>query len=231
MAALVAAPAGSTGAGSTGAGSTGDNGTEEPSGPLRRCVVTRRVLPKERLVRFVLGPDGILVADLEGRLPGRGIWLQARRDVVETACAKGSFAEVAHAPVKVPDGLADRIELQLRRRCLDLIGLARRAGQLAAGFERAGAWLREGRAGVIVAAIDGAEGGRGRLASLGRDVPLVELFSAAELGAALGRDHAVHVVLGRGALARRLVVEGLRLCGFASSGKVVLPPEDPAGAE
>ncbi|HVY17855.1 MAG TPA: hypothetical protein VHB27_21730, partial [Rhodopila sp.] len=31
---------------------------EEPeSGPLRRCIVTRALLPKERMIRFVLGPD------------------------------------------------------------------------------------------------------------------------------------------------------------------------------
>ncbi|HYB08128.1 MAG TPA: RNA-binding protein [Alphaproteobacteria bacterium] len=221
MAALVA----------TSAGRTGERKGEEASRPLRRCVVTRRVLPKERLIRFALDPEGNVVADLEGQLPGRGIWLQASRDVVETACAKGSFAKAARAPVKVPEGLADRIEGRLRRRCLDLIGLARRAGQLAAGFERAGAWLRQGRAGALVAAIDGAEGGRGKLANLGRDVAQIELFSAAELGAALGRDHAVHIVLSRGTLARRLVFESLRLLGFASSGKVTLPPEDHAGTE
>ena len=202
----------------------------EPTGPLRRCIVTRRVLPKERLIRFVPDPHGNIVVDLEGRLPGRGIWLQARRDVVETACAKGSFAKAAHASVRVPEGLADRIELLVRRRCLDLIGLARRAGQLAAGFEQASAWLREGRAGALVAAIDGAGGGRGKMAAMGRDLPLIELFLAAELGAAIGRDNAVHVALGRGALARRLVVESLRLAGFMSAGGVTLPLGDDAGS-
>jgi len=209
---------------------TGDS-VEEPMGPLRRCIVTRRVLPKERLIRFVLDPHGIIVADLEGRLPGRGIWLQARRDVVEKACAKGGFDKAAHASVNVPEGLADKIELLLRRRCLDLIGLARRAGQLAAGFEQVSAWLREGRAAVLVAAVDGAGGGRGKLAALGRDLPLVELFSAAEIGAALGRDNAVHVALGRGALARRLIAESMRLAGFVSTGGITLPPEDDAGNE
>lgn len=205
-----------------------DDTETEARGPLRRCAVSRQTLPKERLVRFAIDPAGNLVFDLEGRLPGRGIWLQARRDVVETACAKGSFAKAARAAVNVPARLADRIEAGLRRRCLDVIGLARRAGQVAAGFEQASGWLRDGRAALVLAATDGAEGGRGKMAALGRGLPLIELFSAAELGAALGRDHAVHVVLARGGLAKRLVVESLRLAGFASTGKVTLPPEDTA---
>ena len=48
---------------------------EAERGPLRRCIVTRESLPKERMIRFVLGPDRELVPDLAGKLPGRGMWL------------------------------------------------------------------------------------------------------------------------------------------------------------
>jgi uncharacterized protein len=205
------------------AGPQAATGEDERAGPLRRCIVTRRILPKERLLRFVVGSDGVVVPDLEGRLPGRGLWLQARRDIVETACAKGSFAKAARAPVKVPDGLDRQIEVLLKRRCLDLIGLARRAGQVAAGFEQARGWLRDGRAAMLIAASDGADGGRSRLAALARELPLIALFTAAELGAALGRGPAVHVALARGSLARRLILEAQRLAGFAPEGGLTLP--------
>jgi hypothetical protein len=198
----------------------------EPKGPVRRCVVTRSVLPKERLLRFVVAPDGSLAIDLEGDLPGRGIWLQARRDVVDTACAKGSFAKAARRQVQVPDGLADRIAGLLRRRCLDLLGLARRAGQIASGFEQARAMLREGRAGALLAALDGSEGGRGKVAGLGREVTRIELFAAAELAGAIGREHAVHVAVARGAFARRLITEATRLHGVSGTGKIVPPSKD-----
>lgn len=205
------------------AGAPGLEGEDTRAGPLRRCIVTRRIFPKNRLLRFVVDSGGVVVPDLEGRLPGRGLWLQARRDIVETACARGSFAKAARAQVKVPDALAERVEALLRRRCLDLVGLARRAGQAAAGFEQARGWLREGRAAVLIAASDGAGDGRSKLAALGRDLPRIELFTAAELGAALGRERAVHVTLARGSLARRLVAEAQRLAGFCSEGGVTLP--------
>src|SRR3954466_1268888 len=59
---------------------------EEPeTGPLRRCVVTRESRPKAEMLRFVLDPGRNLVADLQGKLPGRGMWLSARADVLERA--------------------------------------------------------------------------------------------------------------------------------------------------
>ena len=157
--------------------------------------------------------------------------MQARRDVVETACAKGSFAKAVRASVKVPDGLADQIEAMLRRRCLGIAGLARRAGQVAAGFDQVRAWLREARAAVLVEAVDGAEGGRAKLGAERRGLPVVVLFTATELGAALGREQAVHAALGKGKLGKRFLVEALRLGGFASTGRVLLPATEGAGSE
>ncbi len=56
---------------------------ESETGPLRRCVLTRQRLPKERMIRFVVGPDRQIVPDLAAKLPGRGIWLSASADVLE----------------------------------------------------------------------------------------------------------------------------------------------------
>src|SRR5271168_2433426 len=82
-------------------------GDEEAAetGPLRRCAVTRARLPKERMIRFVIGPDRAVVPDLAERLPGRGIWLSAARDVLETARLRGAFAKAARGPVTVPPDL------------------------------------------------------------------------------------------------------------------------------
>src|SRR5262245_60547881 len=78
---------------------------EPETGPLRRCVVTRERLPKERLIRFVIAPDRAVVPDLAATLPGRGIWLSASLDVIETARAQGglgrAFARAARGPVIV----------------------------------------------------------------------------------------------------------------------------------
>src|SRR4051812_13786313 len=57
---------------------------EDPArdGPLRRCVATRAVKPKSELLRFVVGPGDVLVPDVAGRLPGRGLWITPARDIM-----------------------------------------------------------------------------------------------------------------------------------------------------
>lgn len=187
---------------------------DQPSGPERRCIATGQVRPKVEMLRFVVSPSGEVVPDLERRLPGRGIWLSPRRDVVNTAVAKRLFAKAARRQVATPDDLADRLEGLLCRRCLDAISLARRAGQAMCGFEKVKAELKAGRAAVLVEARDAAEDGKGKMRALAQAIPVVELFDAVELGAPFGRDQSVHVALAPGGLARRLVEEAAMLAGF-----------------
>ena len=187
---------------------------DQPSGPNRRCIATGQVRPKGELLRFVVSPAGEVVPDVERRLPGRGIWLSARRDVVNLALTKRLFAKAARRAVQVPQDLADRLEGLLCRRCLDAISLARRAGQALCGFEKVKAELKAGRVAVLVEARDAAEDGKSKMRALASGVPVVELFDAAELGAPFGRDQSVHSALTQGGLARRLVEEAGLLAGF-----------------
>jgi predicted RNA-binding protein YlxR (DUF448 family) len=192
---------------------------EPETGPLRRCVVTRERLPKERMIRFVVGPGRALVPDLAATLPGRGIWLSARGDVLETARAKGglgrAFARAARGPVVVPADLPAELEAALTRRIGELLGLARRAGQAVAGFDKAREWLRTGRGRLILQASDGSAAERARfLSGAASSVAVVYPLPAAALGRVFGRDHVVHVAIAPGRLADRLAIETERLGGL-----------------
>jgi predicted RNA-binding protein YlxR (DUF448 family) len=185
-------------------------------GPLRRCIVTRERLAKERMIRFVIGPGRRVVPDLAERLPGRGIWLSAAGDVVQTARLRGAFARAARGPVTVPHDLLEMLQAALVRRIGEGLGLARRAGQAIAGFEKAREWLRDGRAGLVVQAADGSTEERGRFLSAARGTVTVHTpLSAAALGVMFGRDRAVHVVVAPGALADRIGFDCTRLAGLA----------------
>jgi predicted RNA-binding protein YlxR (DUF448 family) len=190
---------------------------------LRRCLVSGEIRPKEELIRFVLGPDGDVVPDLAERLPGRGLWLKARRDIVDAACAKQLFAKAARRPARVPADLGPRVEALLVRRCLDTLGLARRSGQVAVGSEKARAALKAGKAAVLVAAAEAA--GLARMRALAPNLPLVDLFSGTELGVALGREHLAYVVVFPGRLAQGLLREAARLAGFRAAAG----PRSPGG--
>jgi ribosomal protein L7Ae-like RNA K-turn-binding protein len=124
------------------------------------------------------------------------------------------FARTAKTQLRIPPDLQSRIEVLLRGRLMDLLGLARRSGNAIAGFEKGREWLTSGKAALIVQASDGSEVERARFAGRS-DIPVVTALSAAALGKIFGRDHAVHVVIAAGRLARMLEVEAARLAGVA----------------
>jgi predicted RNA-binding protein YlxR (DUF448 family) len=174
-------------------------------------------MAKERMIRFVVAPDRSLVPDLAARLPGRGIWLSARGDVVETARTRGAFAKAARGPVAVPPDLLPVLLAALARRIGEQLGLARRAGQAVAGFAKAREWLQSGRAVLVVQAMDGSVDERARLLG-GWQGPVITPLPAAALGAVFGREQAVHVAVAAGGLAERLAAEAERLDGLRLHG-------------
>jgi uncharacterized protein len=186
---------------------------------VRRCIVTGEVRPKAELIRFVVGPEGKVVPDIAGRLPGRGLWLTARRDIIETAVAKRLFARAARAQDGVDEGLANLVEQLLAQRCCAGLGLARRAGQAVAGFVKVRTLVAAGGAAVLVEAADGGGDSRAKLATLAPHLPIVDRLTCAELSAAFGREHVVHAVLAPGRLARSFVAEAARLGGFRAARK------------
>ncbi|MDW4549208.1 RNA-binding protein [Defluviimonas sp. D31] len=181
--------------------------------PERRCIVTGDVQPKAGLIRFVVSPDGQVVADLAGKLPGRGIWVTADRAAIQKAAAKGLFSRAAKAPVTVPADLADLVEAAVARRVVDLVSLARKAGRAVAGFEKVKGWLAEGRAKVLLQASDGSERGKGKLWTPegGR---WFGCLTSSELGLAFGRDSVIHGALAAGGLSARVVEEAAKLSGL-----------------
>lgn len=187
----------------------------EEKGSLRRCAVTREEGTPAQMVRFVISPSSVVVPDLDARLPGRGIWLSARRDVIEQASKRGVFARAARMQVKVPEDLLSQVEVCLHRRMIEVVGLARRAGQAISGFVKVREWVMQRRAAVIVHASDGSREELDRLISGGRDIPVVDALSSEELAKVFGRERVVNVALAAGGLATRLCCENRRFAGVA----------------
>jgi predicted RNA-binding protein YlxR (DUF448 family) len=189
----------------------------------RRDLVTHQAMDETCLIRFVAGPDGQVAPDLGRKLPGRGMWVAADRVSVETAVKKNLFSRSAKAPLRAPVDLADTVESLLVRRCLDLLGLARREGVLVPGFEKCAAAIRSGKAAWLIEASDGAADGRGKLLNLARhqSTRVCGTFSADDLSLALGLENAIHAVLLAGGRADRWGQEASRLAGF----RPLRPPE------
>ena len=183
-------------------------------GATRRCIVSRQPRPRFGLIRFVLDPDRQVVPDLAETLPGRGLWVSADRDILAKACKANTFAKAARGPAKVPDDLPETVETLLRQRCLRWLGQARGAGQVQSGFFQVREALARDRVAVLIEALDGAENGKAKLAGPARGLPLVDWFTADELGEALGREHLVHLALAPGKLSERFLADALRYAGL-----------------
>jgi len=184
----------------------------------RRCIVTHQVLPEERLVRFVAGPEGVVVPDLARKLPGRGLWVEAVRASGEQAARKGAVSRAAKAQLKAPPDLADQVENLLKARLLQALGLARRGGELTWGFEKVGAAIASGRLAWLIEAADGAADGRRKMMQIVGRQPapprLVGIHSSAELGLALGLENVIHLAFLAGRGAERWTIDVERISGF-----------------
>ena len=198
---------------------------EEPlappsTGPQRTCIATGETGAPERMIRFVVGPEGDVVPDLARRLPGRGLWVKAERAAVERAVAKNLFARAARASVKPAADLAERVERLLLERALADLSRARRAGRAIAGFVKVEQMVGQRRAGLLVVADEADGDGLGKLKAASREngLPIARLGDAAALGGIFGREQAVYVAVARddagGAFIDRIKAGAARWRGY-----------------
>ena len=185
----------------------------------RRCIVGGEVLPEDRLIRFVVSPDGDVTPDIAAVLPGRGIWVGAERERIATAVKRNLFAKAAKAQVRVAPDLADRVETQLVQRMQADLGMARRAGQLVTGFDTVTGEIKSATPpALLIEAADGAADGKRKVFAAaharGLKIETIECLTSQELGVAVGRENVIHAALKSGRLQERLRFDGKRLSGF-----------------
>jgi uncharacterized protein len=188
-----------------------DHPTDDPE---RRCIVSGEVQPKGGLIRFVVGPDAQVFPDIQNRLPGRGMYVGVSKASIDKAARKGLFARAAKQPVKVPDDLGAMVESLVLRRVVDLLSLARKAGDAVTGYEKVKDWLTKGQAIVLIQASDGSERGKTKLRAPQDNGRLITCLTAGELGLSFGRERAIHAALAAGGLTSRVVEEAARLAGL-----------------
>ncbi|MGB0342721.1 MAG: DUF448 domain-containing protein [Parvibaculales bacterium] len=180
----------------------------------QQCRQTGMMADAADMLRFVPSPEGVLTPDLAGKLPGEAVWLHNRRSVVQ------AFDD-SRAAQGGRGCLAAQVDALLEARALSLVGLARKAGAIVSGFAKTRAVLQNGRAEILLGACDGAEDGRAKLARLAQatGLPVLEPFTAAQLGVAIGRSNVIHAALTHQGWAHRVENEVRRL--------VVYRTEDP----
>jgi hypothetical protein len=142
-----------------------------------------------------------VVPDLKRRLPGRGVWVEARRGKVNEAVKRKVFARGFKDQVTVSADLAGEIETLLERSVLEMLSMANKAGRVLTGFGKVEAALGKNEAVALLHASDGAEDGKRKLAQAARrgsgggEVRAIGQFSSRQMDLALGRENVVHAAL------------------------------------
>lgn len=205
-----------------------------PHDPIRRCILSGAHEAQGELIRLALGPDGILLPDLQARAPGRGAWVSPNRTLIREAIAKGRMKGALARAFKgekadVPADLDDRIETGLARLFFDRLGLEMRAGHLIYGTARIESALRSGQAHLLLHANDAAADGSSKLDRLAYDVPHhIIPATRARISMALGRENIVHAALIGRASAQRVEAALTRWAAFAEDSDHVENAADDA---
>lgn len=217
-------------------------GADRRDGPERSCVVTRAVKAPDDLIRFVVGPDGVLTPDLRRKLPGRGVWASLSAGAVAEAVRRKAFERSLKTKVVVPADLAATIDALMLRDALQALAMANKAGLVQAGFAKVDAMIGSGRCAAVIEASDGAEDGQRKIgqalkrAAIAREsdglkvrnTPIVAIFAAADLELALGRAHVIHAALAPGPAAEGFLSRWRRLVRYRTDDAGATEPDHAA---
>ncbi len=212
----------------------------DEEGPERTCAVTRAKGDPANMLRFVLGPDARVTPDVARRLPGRGVWLTAERDIVAKAVANKAFQRGFKGKSETPAGLADEVDDLLARDALQWLSLANKAGRVVTGFAKVEAAIGKAAAGkaAISALFHASDAGADGVEKLGRALgrgleegavrpPTIGIFNSEQLDLALGRPHVIHAALTAGTTATALLSRCRRLARYRGiAGRDTPPPGD-----
>lgn len=172
----------------------------------RMCIVTRQVMDEAQLIRFVRGPDGSVVPDINRKLPGRGVWVTLSRGRVAEAVKRRAFARGLGEGSAAREDLPEQIGGLLRKAALAYISLAKKAGEAVAGAVKVEEMLAAGRARLVIHAIEAAQNGRQKIDALsGPGVETLGFFTSNDLDLAFGRTNVIHAAVAKGGLAEKLL--------------------------
>ena len=178
----------------------------------RMCIVTREVKDEVALIRFVRGPDGVVVPDLLRKLPGRGVWVSLNRERVAEAVKKNLFSKAFAAETRALPELADLVGDLLRKSALSTFSLSKKAGLAVAGNSKVEDMVGKNRALIILHAAEAAVDGRRKIDNLAAaDVKVINIFQVDELDLAFGRSNVIHAAVARGKLAEKLLLAVQRI--------------------
>jgi predicted RNA-binding protein YlxR (DUF448 family) len=158
--------------------------------PERTCVLTRRKLPQGELVRLVASPDGEVVVDYKGTLPGRGAWIEPTAEVLALLPRKHGVLRKALGIAADPQAVEQALRAAVAEGVRTGLSFGAAAGALVLGFDAIVARLAAGELTTLVLASDIAERTERTLrAAAGEGVTFYRVaLTREEFGHRVGKD-------------------------------------------
>lgn len=158
----------------------------------RKCILTGEVKSKDELLRFTLISGGRVIPDFKKKLPGRGIYVSNSKQKLETAILKNQFAKATKGRARADLSLVDMTEALLKKKGLEAINLARKAGELVTGFDKVKDALGRGKVAFVLEACDAGADGHEKVLSMAKGLDVFGLYTTEELDKALDKVNTVH---------------------------------------
>jgi uncharacterized protein len=182
------------------------------TGPRRTCISCRETADKKSLVRYVLDPEKQVLIDYRQRLPGRGVYTCFNLSCIEMAVKRQGFKRAFKqecCPVDT-DALNKQLKLEVEQKILNLIGMARKAGEIISGTNSVIDLLKKPQSPSLVLVTDDISVSIGdKICQLAerKKIHHVRMFSKMKIGQLLGKDERSAIALEKGALASTLKFE------------------------
>ncbi len=183
----------------------------------RKCIVCGEVKEKEQLLRFTLTPDNRIIPDFKKKLPGKGIYVSVSQAALQKAVDKNLFAKAVKKNVKVNAELTQTVENILRKKGLESICLAKKAGVLITGFEKVSEQIKRGKIAFLLEAADAGADGHQKITNLAAGLEIFTIYDVEELDKALDKVNTVHAALLKSDMAKLVHTDLVRLQKFLNS--------------
>ena len=129
----------------------------------RKCAVSGELKPKSELIRFVIGPENQLIADMKEKLPGRGLWITANQSILKCALKKQVFARAFGQKVEIVSDYTDFVGDLLAKVAIGRLKMANKAGEAIYGYTKLMAAVEKGTIIALFHASDAENPSQGKL--------------------------------------------------------------------
>jgi uncharacterized protein len=191
--------------------------------PVRTCIMERARKERPFLLRFVLSPQDRAIPDIKGNLPGRGVWVTAKKAIVAEAVKRRAFTRAFRKSVSISEDLPLQVEELFKRSALERLSICNKAGLVVVGFAKVEDALNRGELTGLLHASEAARGGKAKLdrkfAALnpGKDHSRPGIgFTSAEISLAAGSTNVIHAGLKDGGATLAFFEALDRLSGYCT---------------